>query len=78
VYLNFGGFGRCIMQQQAINKSQEYAYLWSSPTSKCSTTLLKLKSKWKCEIFANDTYLETFMHHYHSNIYANAQIKSQP
>jgi len=28
--------------------------------------------------FANDTYLETFMHHYHFNIYANAQIKSQP
>lgn len=28
--------------------------------------------------FANDTYLETFMHHYHFNIYAKAQIKSQP
>ncbi len=51
MYLNFEGFIRCIMQQQAINKSQECAYLWSSPTSKCSRTLLKLKSKQKCEIF---------------------------
>jgi hypothetical protein len=27
MYLSFGAFGRCIMQQQAINKSQECAYL---------------------------------------------------
>jgi hypothetical protein len=77
MYLNFGGFRRCIMQQQPINKPQECAYLWSSPTSKCSTTLLKLKWKWKCELFCK-WYLETFMHHYHFNIYAKAQIKSQP
>jgi hypothetical protein len=27
MYLNFGGFRRCIMQQQPINKPQECAYL---------------------------------------------------